>query len=37
MHAFMVVVALRQSPTARAMVEFACSKMRKAFLPVGSS
>jgi acetyl esterase len=37
MHAFMAVVALRQSPTARAMIEFACLKMRKAFLPVGSS
>jgi acetyl esterase len=31
MHAFMAVVALRQSPTSRAMVELACLKMRKAF------
>jgi acetyl esterase len=37
MHAFMAVVALRESPTARAMIEFACLKMRKAFLPVGAS
>lgn len=31
MHAFMLVGAIRQSPTARAIMEFACFKMRKAF------
>ena len=35
-HAFMAVVALRHSPTSRAMVELACLKMRKAFPPISS-
>lgn len=33
MHAFILVGALRHSPTARAVMEFACLKMRKAFPP----
>jgi len=37
MHAFMLVRAIRHSPTARAIMEFACLKMRKAFPPAHSS
>jgi acetyl esterase len=37
MHAFMAVVALRHSPTSRAMVELGCLKMRKAFPATVSS
>jgi acetyl esterase len=33
MHAFVLIKALRHSPTARAILEFAALKMRKAFLP----
>jgi acetyl esterase len=37
MHAFMLVGAIRSSPTSRAIMEFACLKMRKAFPVVDSS
>ena len=37
MHAFMLVGAIRSSPTARAVMELACLKMRKAFPAVNSS
>jgi acetyl esterase len=37
MHAFVLVQAIRNSPAARAIVEFAALKMRKAFPPAVSS
>jgi acetyl esterase len=36
MHAFVLLKAIRNSPTARAIVEFAALKMRKAFPPLAA-